>query len=600
MPNASNDAVFNSDLPKIIDNGESNNYAEWKTRSQRKLRGWGLWKYIEGVESTPPEIPPLRPTITQRGKGESGVVQNFMVDSNKEEFDQKTEEAQPWLAGNELTLDKIIDATLSEILPIVQDLPYAKQAWEVLHETYQPMNAMRAASVRGDITSYRCTLDMDISLWLKDMQKQFNILQDMDTAILSEHDFVVAILNNMPQDDGWRTTIASLRAKMKSCDEHKPNPLPVNPFDYIADIKEEAWIRSKGNAQINVHVFTAHSEAEKRGPKRPRTSPESSASGSIKRTQTANDKTCTNTYCSSQKGHTFGECIAYMGGSQGKYTLRWRGPWNIHLPPEQHNKSNNIPPTSHPAYATRAAAASPPAKSNTYFTHNDSGTHYAQDSSSQLSRTNTSASITTDDNNVVIHTALCHETPGHTWLDSLNNEILVATMPALEDSLPISDACYHDTGANWHVFHDKTAFEVYEPIEPVAVKGFGKNIAIAAIGCSTICIEGRYGTRTCTILLKHALHIPAACCNLVSGVQLDKIGITATTGNGLVSLAYQNSNIVGGALEGNMYRLNMTIIRPSRASLSQIHPQSLITRISPIAAATSSDQQGFYTACSAT
>jgi hypothetical protein len=601
MSNPSNDAITNADLPKIIDNGESNNYAEWKTRSQRKLRGWGLWKYIDGAYSTPPEIPPFRPTTIQKGKGKSGVVEDFEVEGNKDEFDKRTEEAKPWLSGNELALDKIIDATPSEILPMVQDLPYAKQAWEVLHETYQPMNAMRAASVRGDITSYRCTSDMDVSLWLKDMQKQFNILRDMDVAIMSEHDFVIAILNNMPQDDGWRTTIAGLRTKLKNSDEHKPDPLPVNPFDYIADIKEEAWIRSKGNAQANAHAFAARSEAEKRAPKRFRTSPDSSAPGSVKRTRTSNDKVCANTYCTSQKGHAFADCIAYTGGSQGKYTLWWRGPWNIHLPPEQRNRGNNIPPTSHPAYA-RTTATSSSTKSNTYFMHKptqaqDPGAHYAQDSSFQLSRANTSGSITTDDDSVVIHAALCHETPGHAWLDTLNNEVLVATMPILENSLPISDACYHDTGANRHVFHDREAFEVYDPIEPVAVKGFGKNIAIAAIGCGTVRVEGHYGTQECTILLKDALHIPAARCNLVSGVQLDKIGITATTGNGLVSLVFRNSNIVGGALEGDMYRLNMTIIRPSRSLSSRVQPQALITRISPMAAAASSDQQGFYTAC---
>lgn len=94
----------------------------------------------------------------------------------------------------------------------------------------------------------------------------------------------------------------------------------------------------------------------------------------------------------------------------------------------------------------------------------------------------------------------------------------------------------------------------------MAVKGFGKNIAIPAIGCGTVRVEGRYGTHKCTMLLKDALHIPAARCNLISGVQLDKISVTATTGSGLILLAFQKVNIVGGALEGEMYCLNMTIL----------------------------------------
>lgn len=296
MPSTSTDIASNADLPKIINNGESNNYAEWKTRPCRKLRGWGLWKYIEGPDSTPPEIPILRQTTIRKGKDKQGVIQEFTIDGNSAEYDKKTEEAKPWLAGNELTLDKIIDATPSEILPLVQNVPYAKQAWEVLCSTYQPQNAMRAASVMGDITSYRCTPDMD------------------------------------------------------------------------------------------------------------------------------------------------------------KYTLGWRGPWNVHLPTDQCNRGNNVPPTSHPAYAKYAASSSSK-PSAVYFTHStaqpqDPNAHYAQDSNFQLSHMDTSASITTEDSKPVIHAALCHETPGHTWLDNLDNEVLVATVLVLEDALPILDACYHDTGAN--------------------------------------------------------------------------------------------------------------------------------------------------------
>ena len=604
MPSTSTDIASNADLPKIIDNGESNNYAEWKTRSCRKLHGWGLWKYIEGPDSTPPEIPILQQTTIQKGKDKQGVIQEFTIDGNSAKYDKKTEEAKPWLAGNELTLDKIIDAMPSEILPLVQNVPYAKQAWEVLRSTYQPRNAMRAVSVMGDITSYRCTPDMDISLWLNNMQRQFNILQDMDPAIMSDHDFMVTVLNNMPQTNAWQTTVASLHVKIKECDEHKPALLPVNSFEYIANIHKVAWFRNRNNSQLasqaSAHVFTTRSEAKKKGLKWSRTSLDSSTQGSAKRPRVFNDKLCTNTYCTTQKGHTFAECIAYMGGSQGKYTLGWRGPWNVHLPTDQCNRGNNVPLTSHPAYAKYVASSSSK-PSAVYFTHSmaqpqDPNAHYTQDSNFQLSRMDTSASITTEDSKPVIHVALCHETPGHTWLDNLDNEVLVATVPVLEDALPILDACYHDTGANRHVFHDKAVFETYQNIDPVAVKGFGKNIAIPAIGCGTVCVEGRYGTRKCTMLLKDALHIPAARCNLISGVQLDKISVTATTGSGLVSLAFQKINIVGGAPEGEMYRLNMTILRPSADSHQSNFQQPLATQISPMAAAASLDQQGFYIA----
>ena len=46
----------------------------------------------------------------------------------------------------------------------------------------------------------------------------------------------------------------------------------------------------------------------------------------------------------------------------------------IHLPPEQHNKGNNIPPVSHPAYARLSMASqvsSSHLKAATYFMHLD-------------------------------------------------------------------------------------------------------------------------------------------------------------------------------------------------------------------------------------
>lgn len=87
-------------------------------------------------------------------QGLQGVLQKFTVNGKSEEVEKKIEEARPWLAGNELTLNKIIDVTPSNILPLVQDLSYTKQAWKALCETYQHKNTMHATSLIGDIASY--------------------------------------------------------------------------------------------------------------------------------------------------------------------------------------------------------------------------------------------------------------------------------------------------------------------------------------------------------------------------------------------------------------------------------------------------------------
>jgi hypothetical protein len=597
MSSTSTDLAPNAELPKIVDDGENNNYAEWKTRSQCKLRSWGLWKYIEGLDSMLPNVPILRETYVQRGKDKHGTLQDYTVDGNSEEYHKKVAEAKPWVTGDKLVLDKIISATPSNILPLVQNIPHAKQAWEALHSTYQPTNSIHAATVRADIITYQCTLDMDISYWLKDMQHQFHILRDMDPGQMTNHDFVLIILNNMPQDESWQSLVTGLRAKLKDCDDHKP-PLPIISLDYLTAIREESWYRNRNNPQLSAHVFTACAEAERRGSKCSRMS-DASTSGSAKRPRVSNDRMCTNMHCAFQKGHTFLECIAYMGGSQGKYPHWWRGPWNVHLLPEQHNKANNVPPSSHPAF-TRLPTTSPP-KPASYSMHKTGQTQldpsicYIQDALQSLSHADTSASITTEDNKPTIQAVLCNKSPGHAWINCLDNEFLVVTKPVLEASLPRSDTCYHDTGANRHVFHDKTVFETYESLDPMAVSSFGKGITIPAFGHGTVRIEGHYGDCKCMMILKNVLHIPAAHCNLISGVQLDKISVSFAAGDGLISLSFRKKCIVGGALDGDMYCLNMRIIQPHQLA-SQIGQQPLIAHISPIAATASSDQQGFYTA----
>jgi hypothetical protein len=136
-------------------------------------------------------------------------------------------------------------------------------------------------------------------------------------------------------------------------------------------------------------------------------------------------------------------------------------------------------------------------------------------------------------------------------------------------------------------------------MEPVAVKGFGHQLSAAAIGRGTVRVAGRYGSQVTYIILSNVLHIPAARSNLISGPQLDRVGVTATLGNGLAILSFQGRDIIGGALFDDMYRLNLTIMRPTPSAYSlnnQIGSTAVVPTIGPITAAASSDQAGFYTA----
>ena len=97
--------------------------------------------------------------------------------------------------------------------------------------------------------------------------------------------------------------------------------------------------------------------------------------------------------------------------------------------------------------------------------------------------------------------------------------------------------------------------------------------------------------------LNNVLHIPAARSNLISSPLLDCAGVSALLSDGLATLSFKGANIVGGSLHNNMYCLNLSIICPPKPTLAErLESPALISRLSPLAAAASSDQAGFYTA----
>ena len=635
MPETSNDNVSRGELVKLVEDDTNNNYAEWSMKSHHQLRSWGLWKYIEGPGSEPPIIPPLQKTTECTGRTRQGVQETLVFPGNEEEHNKKTEEARPWMDGNDIALSKIVCAVPNSQLNL-GDLQYAKEAWEALRAYYLPRNSHRVTSLKGDITAYRCGPGADIVQWLKAMGDMYNTLCCMDRHRMSDREFALVIIDNMPQAGRWHEFNSGLRNKVSEYDEHKPNPIPVRSAEFIVKIRDECWLRSRDNPQATTpYAFAARDDARKRGQQRASTSDRPPS----KRART--DTLCTNQLCKFPKNHSFDQCIAYGGGNQGGYGPRWRGPWNIHLPPEQRSPANNVPPPTHPA-STRGApagrpfahyayhAAPPPIYPEnapampmvpTYPYHptpipvpsyystpvpldNVTTTpvaqpipQYAYHPNAQT-RSDTAYVPTTTDDRASIHSAVSNEGPYFAWHARLDDKIMVATLPVLEDTMPRTDTCHHDSGANRHVFHDKSVFETYYPIEPVSVSGFGRNLSAAAVGRGTVRVEGRYGERICQITLHNVLHIPAARSNLISGPQLDKAGIASILANGLATLSTRGQAIVGGALQNDMYRLNLKIIRPAPAHplITRLGPPTLASTITPIVAAASSDQSGFYIA----
>jgi gag-polypeptide of LTR copia-type len=534
------------ELPKIIDDNVDNNYGEWVFKSHLKLLSWDLWKYVEGPDSTPPAIPSLR---------------------NKD--------AAPWMAANNTTLSKIASAVPSDQIYLIQNTPYAAQAWSNLRDYYQPHNSSRSQAIKKDIFSSQCGPNLDVARWLNDMQRLYSLLGDMDAnSTLPDREFTCAIIDNLPQDAEWRVFTAGLRARISEYDARNP-PTPICSRQFFTSIREEARYRAKSDLQSSTHVFSAHADADRRNPKRPR-APEPTAQGSIKRSRV--EKSCTNPNCG-RRGHDISECIAYGGGIPGKYALWWKGPWNLHLPAGQRSRANNVPPTSHPAYAKFTAAA-----------------HAATCLALGPADSTPIPTMSTTDGDAHILAVVASELPS--FDTHLDDEIIIATLPILKHGDLNSEHCHYDSGANRHVFNNRAAFETYQRIQPVLVSGFGHDISTLAIGCGTVRLRGQCNGRSTTVLLTHVLHIPAARSNLISGVRLDKVGVTAVLGGGTATLSLHGQKIIEGTIHNDMFRLNISILHPStqQSLLSRIENPPLLSRIAPLAAAVPLDRAGFYIA----
>jgi hypothetical protein len=401
------------------------------------------------------------------------------------------------------------------------------------------------------------------------MQRLYNMLGDMDPGSLSQQAFTLVVLDNMPAEHSWLEYACKLKNKVLKYEQSIP-PIPIDSKYFITKIREQWWLRAQITTQNNSHVFTARAEAEKKTLKRPYAS-DGSQTNTSKRARPANDKTCTNPNCA-RKGHLITECFTYGGGNEGNYPAWWKGPWNLHVSPSSRTRANNVPPASHPAFARLSAAA------HAAIVINDDST-----------RASTSPHTPSSDDPAQIHAVLNQETPPP---QATPHDTIVSTFPLLTGDALSGDSCYYDSGATRHVFHDQTAFETYEEIPPLPVKGFGRDYSTVAIGRGSVRLQGHHGTSSPPITLSNVLHIPAARSNLISGGILDRAGVSATTRGGIITLSYNGANILQAIITNGMYKLNASIIRvrskPSLLSRISLPETSTI--------ATSSVSEDFYTA----
>ena len=547
-------------LPVLKDNGQKgNNYGEWRIQVESILVAWDLWKYIVGPESTSPEIPALRPDTIQRGFTDQNQEMEIRIPGNTVQRTKAIDDAKPWTTQNNLARAHLIRAIPGRILPRIEGIPYASEIWSKLRQHYQKPNSAVSNSKKTTITNYQCTSSMDVAVCLDDMQRLYDGLCVMDLHALSDYNFALLLMGNLPETPEWCAHAAGLRQHI---DRFTANidTTPITSNDFITAISDKYYFRNRNNPDVQAEVFTARYEANNnKGQKRSCTS-DNSSSGPSKHQRS--QKVCTNPNCS-KKGHEIADCYAYRGGKQGAYNDWWKGPRNLHHPPSSSQRTTTS--TNPPAYTPRANATTTAIATTSTPTSSDSTNPGAFPPTANFA----------DSGDTLILTTIFNDAPA------------VASLPILSENFPKSDICYYDSGANRHVFHDRSVFESYESILPLDVKGFGENLSTTAIGRGSVRITSHPTYHHSSILLTNVLHIPLARSNLISSTQLREHDVVATLTKCAVVLSHCGKTFLEGIIEHGMFRLQTTPIRPS---------PTLLSRISPTTASLTAQQLGFCTA----
>ena len=227
------EATQHSSLPKLLNIDDNNNYGGWEMKRFHLLQSWDLWKYIEGNQDTPPVIPPLHANATYHGMNDEGEISVAHIPSNAVKCDAAISVVKLWKDNKDLCLTKLVNAVPGNQIHLVKCIPYAKTAWDNLHSIYQPMNSLCTTALKSDILTYCCQANMNVLLWLTNMQSIYNNLSSTDPDSMDDCSFMFTILNNMLEQDGaWCDFLSNMQTKIHDKKAHTPH-LPVLSKEFI-------------------------------------------------------------------------------------------------------------------------------------------------------------------------------------------------------------------------------------------------------------------------------------------------------------------------------------------------------------------------------
>lgn len=531
-------------LLSLSDDGEKNDYNSWAVKAKNKLDELDYWKYIEGPDSIPPSIPALRTTTKSRLGNELAI--------------KKAEEAaKPWRKGDKTAKSLIVQATPNHKVHIISNCQTAKEAWEALRLEYAAPNRLKAVTLAQTIMSFKCDAEsMDVKGWTERIRSLYIELIDLDNRAMTDRAFATYLSTLLPNSPPWRSFNRDLREKIAQAED---NGKPLTSTEVIALIREEAFIQDIDEGQFVAQLCEIETIRKKRPAAIANMANVPSSPTKKSRNDKKSGKHCSNKLCKNPVGHTIEDCLSYGGGKAGQYPQWWRGPTDIHLPPDQRKKAPTGQRqlnygTDYPS-TNNASAASTDTRANASFIE-DAPPDLDADVTSSLAQGSFFALNTCVDPDKSV---FCH-----------NDALFTEANPTAR----MDNTCYHDSGANRHIFFDRAVFDNYREIPNLQVKGFGSTLSTAAIGVGDIFFTASCGGKNTELRLSNVLHVPSARLNLISQGCLERRNISCHFENGMVTLSLRGAGIVDGRiLPNNLYRLNMTPITRNLADrLSTAEP----------------------------
>ena len=301
----------------------SNNYNEFRRKSELELDASDYWKYIDGPDYKPPVIPALETSMEVDVFVEGNWVKG-KTRGNEAAVALAKAAAKTWLDGNKKALAVIVKAVPTQKLYVVDNCKSAHSAWFALKNEYEPTNSLAAISLKQQIIGNVCRDSDDPASWLTTMIQLYSRLRDADPLLMPDSEFAKHLATLMTSDADWRYCRDHLHENMK---EAEAAGTPYSSRQVIQRLREEEIHKGISASTISVNAILSGKRGKQTDNPLPGAYSANSSSSSSRQTRRidrkpkpypgANEKKkiCGNEFCGYPVGHTIEECFAYNGGS---------------------------------------------------------------------------------------------------------------------------------------------------------------------------------------------------------------------------------------------------------------------------------------------